>query len=320
MPITKVPRPDRARWLEQRRSYIGGSDAAAVVGLNPYVSPYSLWCEKKGITPDFAGNLATDVGEYLEEFIAKRFEQETGKKVRRNNFMIYNSDYPWAMADIDREVVGEDAGLECKSTSALNMKQYKGGSYPAKFYVQCVHYLAVTGKQRWYLAVLIGNSDFKTFCIERKDVQEDIDALMEQEKAFHQQMQGDTPPDMDGTEATDKAVKAQTEAAQDIDMETVADMSDKEDLLDRYFLLKAQMDAAQLEMDAIKQQFMKGMEHYANARTQHYKLTYKPQDRRTFDWKRLQKTYADIDIEPFFKVSRSRSMKIEPITEETTEI
>lgn len=209
MAIKKLPRPDRAQWLALRRSYIGGSDAAAVVGLNPYISAYSLWCEKKGITPDFAGNLATAVGEYLEEFIAKRFEEETGKKVRRNNFCIFNEDYPWAMADIDRELVGEDAGLECKSTSALNLKQYKGGSFPAKFYVQCVHYLAVTGKQRWYLAVLIGNSDFKVFTIERRDVLEDIDALMAAEKDFSVVMQGDTPPAVDGSGATESALRQQ---------------------------------------------------------------------------------------------------------------
>lgn len=313
--IRKSPRPEREEWLKLRRSYIGGSDAAAVVGLNPYVSPYSLWCEKKGITPDFAGNLATDVGEYLEEFIAKRFEQETGKKVRRNNFCIFNDQYPWAMADIDRELVGEDAGLECKSTSALNMRQYKSGAYPAKFYVQCVHYLAVTGKLRWYLAVLIGNSDFKVFTIDRADVQEDIDALMEQEKAFKAVMDGDTPPEMDGTDATEKAVKAQTEAEQDIDMETVADVSDRESLLDRYFELKAAQQAAQQEMDAVKQQLMQDMTHYAYARTPRYKLSYKPQERRTFDWKKLQKNHAALDLEPYFKVSRSRTMKIELVEE-----
>lgn len=318
MAIKKLPRPDRAQWLVLRRSYIGGSDAAAVVGLNPYVSAYSLWCEKKGITPDFAGNLATAVGEYLEEFIAKRFEEETGKKVRRNNFCIFNEDYPWAMADIDRELVGEDAGLECKSTSALNLKQYKGGSFPAKFYVQCVHYLAVTGKQRWYLAVLIGNSDFKTFTIERQDVLEDIDALMAAEKDFSTVMQGDTPPAMDGSEATDTALRQQGLSA-DLDEETVIDLTEREELLDQYFTLKAQSDDLAKQADAIKQQLMQDMTENVYARTPRYKISYKPQERRTFDWKAMKKNYPTLDFDPFFKVSRSRVMKIEAVEESNAE-
>lgn len=318
MAIKKLPRPDRADWLVLRRSYIGGSDAAAVVGLNPYVSAYSLWCEKKGITPDFAGNLATAVGEYLEEFIAKRFEEETGKKVRRNNFCIFNEDYPWAMADIDRELVGEDAGLECKSTSALNLKQYKGGSFPAKFYVQCVHYLAVTGKQRWYLAVLIGNSDFKTFTIERQDVLEDIEALMAAEKDFAQVMQGDTPPAMDGSEATESALRQQGLSA-DLDEETVIDLTEREELLDQYFTLKAQSDDLAKQADAIKQQIMQDMTENVYARTPHYKISYKPQERRTFDWKAMKKNYPTLDFDPFFKVSRSRVMKIEAVEESNAE-
>lgn len=316
MPISQIKRPEHSEWLVMRRSYIGGSDAAAVIGLNPYSSPYSLWCEKKGIAPEFSGNLATDVGEYLEEFIAKRFEQETGKKVRRNNYCIFNSAYPWAMADIDRDIVGEDAGLECKSTSALNMRQYKGGMYPAKFYVQCVHYLAVTGKSRWYLAVLIGNSDFKVFTIERDE--DEISALMEEEKAFKALVDGDTPPPVDGTEATEKAVKAQASAAT-LDTDTILDLSARQEALDRYFSLTDQIESMQTEADAIKQQLMQDMKNVGYARTETYKLSYMPQSRRTFDWKALKKNYESLDIEPFFKTSVSRCMKISRVGEEGNE-
>ena len=308
--IRKVARPERDEWLKLRRGYIGGSDAASVLGLNAYASPYSVWCEKKGITPDFLGNLATDVGTYLEEFIAQRFAQETGKKVRRNNYCLFNDDYPWALADIDRDIVGENAGLECKSTSALNLKQYKHGEYPARFYVQCVHYLAVTGYDRWYLAVLIGNNDFKIFTIERDE--EEIAALMEQEKEFKALMDGDVPPQTDGSEATDKAVRAQGESAE-IDLDTVYDMSDAEADIDKFYELKAQADEINSQMEAIKQKLMVKMKDFANGRTEHYKLIYRPQERRTFDWKAMKKAYGDIDIDPFFKVSRSRSLRIDTV-------
>ena len=65
MPITKVKTSDREELLALRSRYIGGSDAAAVVNLNPYSSPYSLWAEKTGKVPCFEGNLATEVGAFL---------------------------------------------------------------------------------------------------------------------------------------------------------------------------------------------------------------------------------------------------------------
>lgn len=182
MSITKVKTESHEEWLELRSHYIGGSDAAAVVGLNAFSSPYSLWAEKTGKIPGFSGNLATEVGTYLEEFVAQKFAAETGKKVRKVNQSFLNTDYPWAIANIDREIVGEDAGLEIKTTSGMNLQRFKGGEYPANYYCQCVHYMAITGKKRWYLAVLIGNREFKTFTIERDDAE--IAALMAAESDF----------------------------------------------------------------------------------------------------------------------------------------
>lgn len=180
--ITKVRTANREEWKALRSRYIGGSDAAAVVGMNAYVSPYSLWAEKTGSLPGFSGNLATEVGAYLEEFVARKFSEITGKKVRRANQSFLNSDYPWAIANIDREIIGEDAGLEIKTTDTMNLKKFRGGEYPANYYVQSVHYLAVTGRQRWYLAVLIGNREFRWFTIERDEAE--IAALMTAEADF----------------------------------------------------------------------------------------------------------------------------------------
>ena len=167
--ITKISTANREEWKALRSKYIGGSDAAAVVGMNAYSSPYALWAEKTGKVPGFEGNLATEVGSFLEEFVAQKFAQETGKKVRRCNQSIFNDAYPWAIANIDRDIVGEDAGLEIKTTDSLNMGKFKNGEYPTNYYCQIVHYMAVTGKKRWYLAVLIGNKEFKIFTIERDE-------------------------------------------------------------------------------------------------------------------------------------------------------
>ena len=79
--ITELKYNDKEEWLELRKKYIGGSDAAIVVGLNPYSSRYALWCEKTGRTPGFEGNISTRVGAYLEDFVATLFTEQTGIKV-----------------------------------------------------------------------------------------------------------------------------------------------------------------------------------------------------------------------------------------------
>ena len=150
----------REDWLAQRRKTIGGSDAAAIVGLSRYSTPYTIFMDKTGRLPDKPDTEAMRLGRDLEDYVAKRWQEATGKKVRRLQAMLYNPLYPFAHADVDRMVIGEDAGLECKTTSTLDVKQFNGVEFPEKYYAQCVHYLAVTGVKRWYLAVLVFGRGF----------------------------------------------------------------------------------------------------------------------------------------------------------------
>ena len=182
----------RQAWLAERRKTIGGSDAAGIVGLSRYATPYTVWADKTGRLPEQEDNEAMRQGRELEEYVAKRWEEATGKRVRRSNALLYNPSYPFAHADIDRTVLGEDAGLECKTTSALNLRQFRNVEFPEQYYVQCVHYLAVTGCQRWYLAVLVFGRGFFTFTLERD--QAEIDALMAAEERFWALVEQDTPP------------------------------------------------------------------------------------------------------------------------------
>ena len=117
----------REAWLEQRRHTIGGSDAAGIIGLSKWSSPMSVWADKTGRLPDKPDTEAMRLGRDLEGYVASRWMESTGKKVRRLNAMLYSELYPFAHADIDREVIGERAGLECKTTSTLDVKQFQGG-------------------------------------------------------------------------------------------------------------------------------------------------------------------------------------------------
>jgi len=313
MAIKKIKRDDREKWLELRKHYIGGADAASVVGLNDYQSPYSLWCEKKGVTPSFEGNLRTRVGTELEPVIAKLFEEETGKKVQNCNFSLINDQYPWAMADVDRMVVGEDALLEIKSTSSLNLKHYRNGDYPARFYVQVMHYLAVTGKQKAYLAVLIGNSDFKWFPIERDEAE--IAALMDAEKQFYEYMTNETPPPVDGSESTKTALNEMFSPTEE--EPEPADLSDKKQALDTLMEINSAIEQLESQRDTIKNQLIESIGDSWHGNCSGYSISYKPQTRKTFDWKKLQKECPEIDLNPFFKTSTSRSLSIKRVQEES---
>ena len=305
--ITKVKTANHDEWLKLRSQYIGGSDAAAVVGLNAFVSPYSLWAEKTGRVPGFSGNLATEVGTFLEEFVAQKFAQETGKKVRKCNHSFFNSKYPFAIANIDREIVGEDAGLEIKTTDSLNLKKFKGGEYPSHYYCQCMHYMAVTGKKRWYLAVLIGNKEFKWFTIERDE--DEIAALMTAEEDFWDHVKNDTQPLIDGTRASSEALSTVYANHNGFTVDITAFDPD----LERYQALKERAKELQTEADEIANRVKLFIGTMEKGDSERFKVSWSTQSRSTFDHKRFAKDNPDIDLSEYFKTSSSRVFRLTEI-------
>lgn len=304
MSITKVKTASHEEWKELRSHYIGGSDAAAVVGLNAFSSPYALWAEKTGKAPGFSGNLATEVGTYLEEFVAQKFAAETGKRVRKSNQSFFNSDYPWAIANIDREIIGEDAGLEIKTTSELNMKKFRGGEYPANYYCQCVHYLGMTGKQRWYLAVLIGNRDFRWFTIERDEAE--IAALMAAEADFWEMVKNNTPPVADGSQATTAAIKTiyaeSNEDTVDLTLENTA--------LAQYIAIGKQISELEAMRDEAANKIKSFMGDAGGGECDGFRVSWKSSTRRTFDSKRFAKENPGLDLAGYYKETSTRTFRV----------
>lgn len=306
MSVTRIQYANKAEWLEIRKHYIGGSDAAAAVGLNAYTSAYTLWAEKTNRVPSFAGNLATEVGTYLEEFVAKKFEEQTGKKVRRNNRILVNSDYPFACADVDREVVGEDAGLEIKTTSELNTRKFKNGDYPANYYCQCMHYMAVTGKSKWYLAVLIGNRDFKIFEIDRDEAE--ISALMSAEEDLYNHIINDTPPAVDGIPSTGETISTLYPKSDD-DAEPMNLVTIETDLAE-YMELDRQIKSMTERKDTVGNRIKAYMKDAPSGYTEIFSVSYKSQERSTFDSKKFAAEHTNIDLSSYYNKSTSRPFKV----------
>lgn len=293
----------REVWLEARRGSLGGSDAAAVLGVHPYASPYSVWADKTGRLPEKPDNEAMRLGRDLEDYVALRWQEETKKKTRRVNAMLYNRAIPFAHANIDRWVVGENAGLECKTTSVLNLRHFKGGEYPDSYYAQCLHYMAVTGAARWYLAVLVMNKGLFCFTVERDETE--IAALLRQEEAFWQLVASDTPPKLDGMPATEAALRSVYPGGG-----AAIELTGQEALFDRYAALTAKKSDTEAELAQLKQTLMEKLGNAEAATCGDWRVSLKTQTRRSLDLEALQRAYPQLSTAPFYRSSESRVLRI----------
>lgn len=304
--IREIPYKDRDEWLALRKKLgIGGSEAGSVIGLNPYKGAYTLWAEKTGKIPEFEGNLTTDVGSYLEEFIAKLFEKETGKKVRRKNRILVNDKYPFAFADVDRVVVGENAALEIKSTNSIPvMRKVRSGEYPEQWYCQETHYNAVGEFDRIYLAVLINCREFKIFVLDRDEAE--IAALMGEEEKFWQNVVTNTPPAVDGLESTAETISS---VYPDATGDTV-DLCMYQTKLAQYIEITEQIKILEGTKQGIANDIKAILKDATFGETSEYVATWKNAEKTNFDFSAFAADNPDIDLDKYYKISRYRTFKI----------
>lgn len=173
---------ERSDWLEWRRKGLGGSDVSAICNMNRYRSPRAVYLDKIGELPELEDNESMYWGRELEDVVAREFAKRTGLKVRRENQMLQHPQHDFMLANVDRLIVGENAGLECKTASEYAKDDWQGETVPKEYALQCHHYMACTGADRWYVAVLIGGNKFEWRVIERDDVI--INSLIEIESGF----------------------------------------------------------------------------------------------------------------------------------------
>lgn len=195
----------REEWLKVRKLGLGGSDMAAVLGLSPWRSPIDVWIDKTSDTVEEKESEPMYWGNVLEEVVAQEFAKRSGYKVRNNNFTLQSEEYPYLLANIDREIVGLDAGLECKTANAFKANEWDGDNVPDAYYIQCQHYMAVTGKSSWWIACLVGGNTFHYKEIKRNE--EVIAAIIETGAAFWELVESKIMPAPDDSKACSDALK-----------------------------------------------------------------------------------------------------------------
>ena len=284
--IADTKKISHEEWIELRKSGIGGSDAGAVIGLNPYSSAYSVYHEKLGLVEPFEGNDKTRLGTDLEEYVAKRFEEITGKKVRRLNAMLRSVSRPYMIADVDRVIVGEDEGLECKTTSNNENYKFDEGEYPSYWACQCYHYLSVMGYKRWHLVVLdLFSARVSVITIERNE--SEIKALEEIEKTFWEEnIQKKVCPTPNGSERCDDIIAEKYPEADD-DAPTLDLMGYSKELA-RLAEIKEQIKPLEAEKSAIEQTIKEALGTSSTGEYGLYKVSFKNSVSTRLDTKKLK--------------------------------
>lgn len=270
--ILKADAP-RDEWAKTRMQGIGGSDAGTILGLNRWKSPLTLWAEKTGriIPTDLSDNMAVEAGTRLEPVVAQWFSDVTGKKVQRRG-TLRSMAHPFMLANVDRWIPGERVGLEVKTTNAFSADKWDGNEVPSSYYAQCLHYMAVTGADAWYIAVLIGGQDFRFKKIERID--RDIELLIEKESKFWELVKSDTMPDpIDSSESTARTLSKMYSGGGDpVELPKFA-----EDILARYDALNAKKKQLDTAIQGCKNELMGLMQNAetATATVNGRKITWK---------------------------------------------
>ena len=282
-------------WLALRRTGIGGSDAGAIMGVSPYKGAFSVWADKQGKLPPLEDNEAMRQGRDLEDYVARRFAEASGLRVRHEYSMLRSVEHPCMLADIDRRIIGEHAGLECKTSRDITMSRYRNGEYPMEYYCQCLHYLAVTGWDCWYLAVLVYGTDLLIYKICRDEVMDDIEALIKAEEAFWQNhMVLDQPPAPDALDSTAAALGS---VYPHEDGTTVCADQQADQALTELAALKAQKRALDRQITERENQIKAAMGEAEAIAGTSVSATWRSSERTTISKTKLLKAYPNINMD-----------------------
>jgi putative phage-type endonuclease len=206
--MTLINCENREEWLKERKNGIGASDAAAILGENPWCSPMAVYADKIG-----AGTNETsermELGKKLEPFIAERFTEITGFGTQNlGDFTMFaHPEYPFLRATLDRIVQCDCTTklLEIKTTNPMNLPEWENGP-PVYYQIQVQHQFMVTGMTSGYICCMFGTEHVEVYPVEIDP--EFIPILIEKELEFWDRVQRREPPPADASESCAKALKA----------------------------------------------------------------------------------------------------------------
>ena len=228
-------------------------------------------------------------GRDMEDYVARRFMEETGKQVRRANAIYKNEKHPIMLADFDRLIVGEKAGLECKTVSPYSADKWSDGKIPMHYQMQVQHYLAVSGYECWYIAALIFGRDFIIRKIERdEELINNLTAI--EENWWEKHIVENTIPEPDGSTAYTKLLNEYYHSVRD---KTVK-LYGMDKTLERRGEIDSLIKKLNTEKEAIDQRIKINLEDASYGETEKYKVSWIDTVQNRIDSKKLKAENPDI--------------------------
>lgn len=234
--------PGTTEWHAARAAGIGGSEIAAVLGISPYESRFSLWHRKQGLIAPVEESEVMYWGKVHEPGIVARFAELHPELNLSSSPTFAAVDRPWQIANPDRLIVADGSSdldmpaaiVEAK-TARDDLGWGKAGTdeIPVHYRAQCLWYLDVLSLTTCHVAVLIAGSEYREYVIDYSP--HEAQTMREHGAEFMRTIRENERPDIDGHTSTFQAIKSLPEGQDDIDIEVTAA------LRDRYF---AALDAA----------------------------------------------------------------------------
>lgn len=297
-----LPKTD---WLKYRKKGITGTDAGAICGLNPYSSAFQIYQDKITDEIEEFDNESMRQGRDLEEYVARRFSEETGLKVRRANAIFQNEENPFMLADFDRLIVGQKAGLECKTVSPYSSDKWNDGNIPLHYQIQVQHYLAVSGFDCWYIAAVIFGREFLIRKIERDE--ELINYLIDIERGFwYNNVLAGIMPEPDGSDNCSEMIAKMYFKGQE---NKTIKLSGYKEILDRRADLDKLIKKMEKEKKEIDQKIKMEMQDATVALEAGYKISWSNFEQNKLDTKKLKEEKPDIYKE-YCKSSTNRRFTV----------
>jgi len=190
--------PQRSpKWFEIRKGGVTATGITAINGTSPYKTAYRLWAELTGQVGEQEVGAAAQRGQLLEQAVADYYTAETGKKLRKSNGIVRLKEHPWAMASLDRTIVGDTDGLVEIKTSTSNRWQLF--PVPPEYVDQVQWQMFITGAAYCDVAVLLSGLVFRIERVEADPVYQT--QLFDKAVLFRELVQSKTPPPLTGNDS-----------------------------------------------------------------------------------------------------------------------
>lgn len=315
---------DPEKWVQLRTTGIGGSDAGAIMGLNKYVSPLTIYMAKKGFD-GFSGNASTQWGHILEDPIRQKAKDELGIEIETIPGMFTSKEYPFMNANLDGlchadhqvtirgETIEGYGGHEIKTSASGD--GFTEDEIPDSYYCQVQHYMAVTGLSWFILTVFILSTKQGKHYVIKKNNEFIYSKLIPAEKNFWENyVMKDEYPEPTGVDSESEYIKS-------LPMDEVINLDETtEEVIKTEREIDSQIKELTKKQAALKNEILIRLSELSvgfdkadktSAIGSKYKLTYTTQGRKSVDSNALKSDglYDRYCKETFSKIMRISEVK-----------